>query len=73
MTQIPTLDGPSAAPASGGPAKSLVIFLHGYGSNGADLIDLAPYWASACPTRYSFRPTRPNPATAFPTVDNGGP
>jgi len=29
MTQIPMLNGPSAAPASGDPAKSLVIFLHG--------------------------------------------
>ena len=68
MTQIPTLDGPSAAPASGGPAKSLVIFLHGYGSNGADLIDLAPYWASALPDTPEpmemVAEPKPEPATA---------
>lgn len=27
------------------PAKRLIIFLHGYGSNGHDLIGLAPYFA----------------------------
>ena len=39
------LDGPRMPPARGGKPDSLVIFLHGYGSNGADLISLAPYWA----------------------------
>ena len=55
MTQIPMLDGPSAAPVSGGRPRSLVIFLHGYGSNGADLIDLAPYWAQALPDIQALR------------------
>ena len=36
-------------PARGGKADALVILLHGYGSNGADLISLAPYWAKALP------------------------
>jgi len=66
MTQIPTLDGPSAAPASGGPAKSLVIFLHGYGSNGADLIDLAPYWASILPDTLFLAPDAPQPCEGVP-------
>ena len=43
------LDGPRMPPARGGKPDSLVIFLHGYGSNGADLISLAPYWAEALP------------------------
>ena len=43
------LDGPRMPPARGGKPDSLVIFLHGYGSNGADLISLAPYWAQALP------------------------
>lgn len=38
------LDGPRLPPAAGGDATSLVILLHGYGSNGADLIALAPLW-----------------------------
>ena len=66
MTQIPTLDGPSAAPASGGPVKSLVIFLHGYGSNGADLIDLAPYWASTLPDTLFLAPDAPQPCEGVP-------
>lgn len=43
------LDGPRMPPARGGKADALVILLHGYGSNGADLISLAPYWAKALP------------------------
>jgi phospholipase/carboxylesterase len=66
MTQIPTLDGPSAAPASQGSPKSLVIFLHGYGSNGADLIDLAPYWASALPDTLFLAPDAPQPCDGVP-------
>ncbi len=60
------LDGPSAAPASGGPPKSLVIFLHGYGSNGADLIDLAPYWAQALPDTLFLSPDAPQPCDGVP-------
>ena len=66
MTAIPTLEGPRAAPASGGPARSLVIFLHGYGSNGADLIDLAPYWAAALPDTLFLAPDAPQPCDGAP-------
>jgi len=34
------LDGPRLAPAGGGPARQLVVFLHGYGADGNDLIGL---------------------------------
>ena len=37
------------APASGGKPKSMVIMLHGLGSNGQDLISLAPYLAQSLP------------------------
>ena len=43
------IDGPRLAPASGGPAKSLVVFLHGYGADGHDLIDIARHWSYALP------------------------
>ena len=43
------LNGPRMPPARGGKADALVIFLHGYGSNGADLISLAPFWADKLP------------------------
>lgn len=34
------------APAAGGVAKNLVIFLHGYGADGNDLIGLGQEWSS---------------------------
>lgn len=43
-----TLSGPELAPASG-TVKKLVIFLHGVGSNGDDLIGLAPLMKDALP------------------------
>ena len=39
------IDGPRLEPAAGGPAKSLVIFLHGYGADGNDLIAIGRQWA----------------------------
>jgi len=43
------IDGPRVPPARGGRPDALVILLHGYGSNGADLISLAPMWAQQMP------------------------
>jgi len=43
------LDGPRMPPKRGGKPDTLVILLHGYGSNGADLIGLAPFWADLAP------------------------
>lgn len=43
------IDGPRVPPARGGKADALVVLLHGYGSNGDDLISLAPYWQKALP------------------------
>ena len=59
MTTPATIDGPRVAPASGGAASSLVIFLHGYGSNGADLIGLAPHWREALPDTAFVSPNAP--------------
>src|SRR5215210_980688 len=59
MSSLPVLDGPSLAPASGGPPKQLVILLHGYGSNGNDLISLAPYWHQAVPDALFLAPNAP--------------
>lgn len=49
MTPLATLSGPTHAPASGGSPKQLIVLLHGYGSNGNDLIALAPQWHQAMP------------------------
>ena len=41
--------------------KSLVILLHGYGSNGQDLISLAPEWAGDMPDTLFISPDAPFP------------
>ena len=44
---------------SGGPPKQIVLLLHGYGSNGADLISLAPHWQQALPDALFLAPNAP--------------
>lgn len=56
-----TLSGPSHPPAAGGPPKQLVIFLHGYGADGNDLIGLAPFFAQALPHAEFLSPNAPEP------------
>lgn len=46
--------------ASGVAPKSLVILLHGYGSNGEDLIGLAPYWRQDLPDTVFVSPDAPD-------------
>jgi phospholipase/carboxylesterase len=53
--------GPSLAPANRKPATSAVIFLHGYGSNGDDLIGLAPFFAQTLPGTAFYSPHAPEP------------
>ncbi len=55
------LSGPSQQPAAGGKAKQLVVLLHGYGSNGDDLIGLAPFFAQALPEAEFLSPNAPFP------------
>ena len=59
MNDQPTLQGPSVAPASGQPAKQLVIFCHGVGSDGQDLIGLVPYFAKVLPDAQFVSPNGP--------------
>ncbi len=60
------LDGPRRPPATGGAPTSLVIFAHGYGSNGDDLIGLAPVLARALPTTAFVSPNAPEPVPGYP-------
>ena len=60
------LNGPSMTPFSGGPAKQLVVLCHGYGSNGDDLIGLAPHWQSALPDAAFIAPNAPEPVPMAP-------
>jgi phospholipase/carboxylesterase len=59
MTDIPALSGPMVPPASGGAPRSIVILLHGYGSNGEDLIGLVPYWRATLPDTVFISPNAP--------------
>jgi phospholipase/carboxylesterase len=59
------LDGPRINPV-GTPAKSLVVFLHGYGADGNDLIDIGRLWAPLLPTTAFASPHAPQPCAEAP-------
>jgi phospholipase/carboxylesterase len=56
---VQPLTGPSRKPASGGPAKSLVVLLHGLGADGADLIELADPLGQVLPDAAFVAPNAP--------------
>jgi phospholipase/carboxylesterase len=53
------LDGPRLMPKSG-PATHLVVLCHGYGSDGNDLIGLAPHWQKALSHAAFVSPNAPD-------------
>ncbi|WP_290998913.1 dienelactone hydrolase family protein [Ferrovibrio sp.] len=55
---IQRLDGPRL-PARQGPAQQLVVLLHGYGSDGNDLIELAKHWHGLLPRADFVAPHAP--------------
>ena len=59
MANIPNLKGPSLPPLSGGEAKQIIILLHGVGSDGDDLIGLAPYFQKILPDALFVSPNAP--------------
>jgi len=59
------LDGPRLAPQSG-TAKQLVVFLHGYGADGNDLIDIGRAWAALLPNAAFVSPHAPRPCGQAP-------
>ena len=52
--------------AKSGKAKSLVVFLHGYGADGADLLGLADPLASHLPDTVFMAPDAPDPCAGNP-------
>ena len=60
------IDGPRIHPA-GGKAKNLVVFLHGYGADGNDLIDIGRLWAPLMPETAFVSPHAPEPCAEAPT------
>lgn len=65
MSEV-TLSGPRHEPSSGGPAKELIIMLHGLGADGQDLIGLAPYFAQALPDAAIVSPDAHQPCDMAP-------
>ena len=59
MAALPELSGPTFPAASGAAPRSLVILLHGVGSDGNDLIGLAPSWAPLLPEAEFVAPHGP--------------
>lgn len=66
MPDFFALTGPSHPPANGGPARRLVILLHGYGADGNDLIGLAPHLAQILPDAAFVSPDAPFPCEMAP-------
>lgn len=60
------LSGPHQIPKTQKPAKQLVVFLHGYGSNGQNLIDIADYWADHLPEAEFIAPNGLEPCEISP-------
>jgi phospholipase/carboxylesterase len=59
------LDGPRLLPASQRAAQ-LVVFLHGYGANGNDLIAIGNEWRSLLPSAAFVAPNAPEPCPQAP-------
>jgi phospholipase/carboxylesterase len=67
MAQIDgkNIDGPRLEPKSG-TARQLVVFLHGYGADGNDLIDIGRAWQALLPDAAFVSPHAPNPCGQSP-------
>src|SRR4051812_36594362 len=59
-----TLEGPFL-PAQSGKARQMVMFLHGYGANGGDLLSFGEEWAEELPDAVFVAPNAPAVCEAF--------
>ena len=59
------LDGPRIEPRSGA-ARRLVVFLHGYGADGNDLIEIGRAWQNLLPDAAFVSPHAPRPCGQAP-------
>src|SRR5712675_1404156 len=59
------LDGPRLEPRSGA-ARQLVVFLHGYGADGNDLIEIGRAWQGLLPQAAFVSPHAPEPCAQAP-------
>ena len=59
------IDGPRIEPGSG-QVRRLVVFLHGYGADGNDLIDIGRAWSKLLPDTAFVSPHAPYPCDQSP-------
>ncbi len=59
------IDGPRVA-AKSGKARQLVVFLHGYGADGTDLIEIGRQWRAFLPDADFVAPNAPERCTMSP-------
>ncbi|MDA0996773.1 MAG: dienelactone hydrolase family protein [Proteobacteria bacterium] len=77
--EIVRLSGPAVDPANGRKPRQLVMFCHGVGSDGEDLIGLAPYCQRVLPDARFVAPNAPFPFESAPfgyqwfSLNNAGP
>ena len=64
-SNVPVLSGPSLEPKSG-KTKRLVVFLHGYGADGNDLIEIGRAWQPILPDTAFVSPHAPEPCGQAP-------
>ena len=60
------LDGPRLPPRAQGPARQLVVFLHGYGADANDLIEIGRAWQPLLPQAAFVSPHAPEPCAEAP-------
>jgi len=61
------LSGPMVPPKQGGSPTQVIVLLHGYGSDGNDLIGLAAYWRDLLPGALFVAPNAPEPCRDNPS------
>lgn len=61
-----TMKAYSLPPLAGNPVTSVVVFLHGYGANGEDLLDLGREWQALLPNTLFISPDAPFPCDMSP-------
>jgi phospholipase/carboxylesterase len=67
-TQMPAeFNGPRLEPRAGGAARQLVVFLHGYGADGNDLIEIGRAWQGLIPQAAFVSPHAPELCGQAPT------
>ena len=66
MSSFPALYGPSLPRMDGQKPEKLVIFCHGYGANGQDLLGVGLNWQLEMPTVAYFSPDAPHKSPGMP-------